>query len=65
MPEQIQHCHIRFSSRGDFDSVAVRSGGGIVLVSLLSSRRVFLSAFWSYKQSAATLNGRRAEQCFV
>jgi hypothetical protein len=51
VPEQKQHCRILFSSGGDFDSVAIYSGGGGVLVSVLSSRRVFLSAFWSYKQS--------------
>lgn len=41
---------VLLSSGGDFDSVAICSGGG-VFVSLLSSSRVFLSALWSYKES--------------
>jgi len=53
VPEQNQHCRVLFSSGGDFDNVAICSGGGdgVVLVSLLSSSRVFLSALWWYKQS--------------
>jgi hypothetical protein len=43
VPEQNQHCHVLFSSGGDFDNVLMGNGFDVMLVSLsISSHLSFV-----------------------